>query len=85
MEAGLCLYGDDINENTTPVEAGLAWTIGKFILITLLDHFYNVKINRFNVISLIKNKTLHFESWKIKNFKNKIYLLFYYPYYVYFR
>jgi aminomethyltransferase len=29
LEAGLCLYGHDIDENTTPVEAGLAWTIGK--------------------------------------------------------
>ncbi len=29
LEAGLCLYGHDIDETTTPVEAGLAWTIGK--------------------------------------------------------
>ncbi len=29
LEAGLCLYGNDIDEQTTPVEAGLAWTIGK--------------------------------------------------------
>ncbi|ESO01388.1 hypothetical protein HELRODRAFT_81738, partial [Helobdella robusta] len=29
LEAGLCLYGNDIDEKTTPVEAGLAWTIGK--------------------------------------------------------
>ena len=29
LEAGLCLYGRDIDELTTPVEAGLAWTIGK--------------------------------------------------------
>jgi aminomethyltransferase len=27
LEAGLCLYGNDIDEQTTPVEAGLAWTI----------------------------------------------------------
>jgi aminomethyltransferase len=27
LEAGLCLYGNDIDELTTPVEAGLAWTI----------------------------------------------------------
>jgi aminomethyltransferase len=27
LEAGLCLYGNDIDESTTPVEAGLAWTI----------------------------------------------------------
>ncbi len=29
LEAGLCLYGHDIDETTSPVEAGLAWTIGK--------------------------------------------------------
>ena len=27
LEAGLCLYGHDIDETTNPVEAGLAWTI----------------------------------------------------------
>jgi len=29
LEAGLCLYGSDIDETTTPIEAGLAWIIGK--------------------------------------------------------
>ncbi|KFQ30414.1 hypothetical protein N331_07464, partial [Merops nubicus] len=29
LEAGLCLYGIDIDENTTPAEAGLLWTLGK--------------------------------------------------------
>ncbi len=29
LEAGLCLYGHDIDEATTPAEAGLAWAIGK--------------------------------------------------------
>ncbi|MBC7728370.1 MAG: glycine cleavage system aminomethyltransferase GcvT [Microbacteriaceae bacterium] len=27
LEAGLCLYGHDINARTTPVEAGLTWAI----------------------------------------------------------
>ena len=29
LEAGLCLYGHDIDPDTTPIEAGLAWSIGK--------------------------------------------------------
>jgi aminomethyltransferase len=29
LEAGLCLYGHDIDDSTTPVEAALAWAIGK--------------------------------------------------------
>ncbi|CAL8368854.1 unnamed protein product [Lota lota] len=29
LEAGLCLYGNDIDDTTTPVEATLVWTIGK--------------------------------------------------------
>jgi len=29
LEAGLCLYGHEIDETTTPIAAGLAWTIGK--------------------------------------------------------
>lgn len=29
LEAGLCLYGHDIDQDTTPIEAGLLWAIGK--------------------------------------------------------
>ena len=29
LEAGLCLYGHDINESTTPIEANLKWAISK--------------------------------------------------------
>ncbi|RAI59744.1 glycine cleavage system aminomethyltransferase GcvT [Roseicella frigidaeris] len=29
LEAGLCLYGNDIDETTSPVEAALTWSIGK--------------------------------------------------------
>lgn len=29
LEAGLCLYGNDIDDTTTPVEAALSWTIAK--------------------------------------------------------
>lgn len=29
LEAGLCLYGHDLDTSTTPVEAGLSWAISK--------------------------------------------------------
>lgn len=29
LEAGLCLYGHDIDESTSPIEAGLGWAIQK--------------------------------------------------------
>jgi aminomethyltransferase len=29
LEAGLCLHGHDIDRNTNPIEAGLAWAIAK--------------------------------------------------------
>lgn len=31
LEAGLCLYGNDINEHTTPVEGSLSWTLGELV------------------------------------------------------
>lgn len=29
LESGLCLYGHDLNETTSPIEGTLAWTISK--------------------------------------------------------
>ena len=29
LEAGLCLYGHDIDAGTSPIEAGLLWSVGK--------------------------------------------------------
>ena len=32
----MCLYGQDLDEDTTPVEAGLTWVIGKAELCSVL-------------------------------------------------
>ncbi|CUS06985.1 unnamed protein product [Tuber aestivum] len=29
LEAGMCLYGHDLDDTTTPIEAGLKWVVGK--------------------------------------------------------
>ena len=29
LEAGMCLYGHDLDESVSPVEGALAWTVGK--------------------------------------------------------
>lgn len=29
LEAGMCLYGHDLGDTTTPIEAGLKWVVGK--------------------------------------------------------
>ena len=31
LEAGMCLYGHDLNEDITPVEAALSWVIGEYL------------------------------------------------------
>lgn len=36
LEAGLCLYGNDIDQQTTPIEAGLAWLVGNWNLCIII-------------------------------------------------
>jgi len=41
LEMGYCLYGNDINDTTSPIEAGLGW-----ITKTKKDHFNSIEIFR---------------------------------------
>ena len=41
LEAGLCLYGNDIDETTTPVEGALMWTISEYC--RLITYSVNTK------------------------------------------
>jgi hypothetical protein len=31
LEAGMCLYGHDLDETVSPIEAGLAWLVGEYL------------------------------------------------------
>ena len=46
LEAGLCLYGNDIDTTVTPVEASLAWTIAK----ARRDESYPVRFPGYDIV-----------------------------------
>jgi aminomethyltransferase len=37
LEAGMCLYGHDLDESVSPVEAGLTWVIGQSPLLPVFS------------------------------------------------
>ena len=48
LEAGLCLYGNDLDESTTPIEANLNWAINKGRLSDKKLNGYQVLLNQLN-------------------------------------
>ncbi|MEM9423835.1 MAG: glycine cleavage system aminomethyltransferase GcvT [Spirochaetota bacterium] len=44
LEAGLCLYGADMDETTSPIEAGLQWSIGKRRRTAGADNFAGAEV-----------------------------------------
>ena len=72
LEAGFCLYGTDMDDNTSPYEANLAWTvdttnqnrnfIGK-------KKYLNLNKNKLQEITgvILKDKGVLRNGYKIKN------------------
>ena len=56
LEAGLCLYGNDIDEQTTPVEAGLTWCIGKFYSARVQERTRSIKGDRPGHSNMVESK-----------------------------
>jgi len=46
LEAGMCLYGHDLDDTTTPVEAALSWVIGKERRTAGGFHGYEIILNQ---------------------------------------
>ncbi len=78
MEAGLCLYGHDINETTSPIEANLKWAISKrrreeggFIGYDKIKLDMNGSLSRLRVGVIPEGKIIAREGVKIFSEDNK--------------
>ena len=79
MEAGLCLYGHDINLKTSPIEAGLKWSIckdrinaGDFIGGNRIKHEYSDGPSRRLLGFLPKGRAPAREGTLIYDFRNNL-------------
>ena len=76
LEAGLCLYGHDLDENTSPIEANLKWAISKnrindeFPGSELIKKQYNEGVSKLRVGIKPDTKVIARESVKIFDGKN---------------
>ena len=76
LEAGLCLYGHDINEETSPIEANLKWAISKnrinddFCGSNEIKKQLNEGVKRLRVGIKLDTKIIARESTKIFDAKN---------------
>ena len=76
LEAGLCLYGHDLDENTSPIEANLKWAISKnrindeFPGSELIKKQYNEGVSKLRVGIKPDTKVIARESTKIFDEKN---------------
>ncbi len=76
LEAGLCLYGHDINEETSPIEANLKWAISKnrineeFPGAKEIKKQFNEGVKKLRVGIKPDNRVIARESTKIFDDKN---------------
>lgn len=72
LEAGLCLYGNDIDENTSPIEAGLSWVVKFKDYKDFIDKDYLWKqkqegVNKKLVGFILKDKGIPRQHYEILN------------------
>ena len=75
LEMGFCLYGNDINDNTSPIEAGLSWITKTNKIFTSSDIFKNQKekgVNKKLIGFKMLEKSIPRKDYEILNADHKI-------------
>ncbi|VWU50242.1 glycine cleavage system T protein, putative [Hepatocystis sp. ex Piliocolobus tephrosceles] len=73
LECGFCIYGKDINENVTPIEANYKWVLGKRRLKELDFNGAHIIMNQINNGAKIKRVGLIMDSTTVPMENAKIY------------
>ncbi|TGZ76891.1 glycine cleavage system T protein [Ascodesmis nigricans] len=60
LEAGMCLYGHDLDDTTTPIEAGLKWLIGKRRAMDGGYHGHETLSRQYNDWKLVERRRVGF-------------------------
>ena len=75
LEMGFCLYGNDINDNTSPIEAGLSWITKTNKIFTSSNIFKNQKekgVNKKLIGFKMLEKSIPRKDYEILNSDHKI-------------
>lgn len=75
LEMGFCLYGNDINDNTSPIEAGLSWITKTNKIFTSSNIFKNQKekgVNKKLIGFKMLEKSIPRKDYEILNAHHKI-------------
>ena len=75
LEMGFCLYGNDINDNTSPIEAGLSWITKTNKIFTSSNVFKNQKekgVNKKLIGFKMLEKSIPRKDYEILNSDRKI-------------